>query len=292
MMPGPDRKPIARVQCVAFGTPFTRSAADLPYRPRREWLMTEKNTGNDNSGNAVPPESGPTPPASAGVPDPTGQVGAADVPGSGAAGPSGRSGPDDTPTTTSPAAPPPYRPATAPEPPRPDGRGRVRNQESGRTKPKPPSLAVQRAREQAVREEQERQLALEAEQARKRKTRKRLLIGGGVAVGVVGVVAIWYAASSPDDVEAQCTKDDVVVDDQYCDPSYASTHGGYTSGGFIYIGGSSYRYHYGGTSTPVGSKVSGGSYTIPKGSNVTTKSGTVVQRGGFGVSGGSKSGGS
>ena len=36
----------------------------------------------------------------------------------------------------------------------------------------------------------------------------------------------------------------------------------------------------------------GGSYTVPKGANVSTKSGTTVQRGGFGVSGGSKSGGS
>nr|WP_170212078.1 hypothetical protein [Saccharothrix australiensis] len=168
----------------------------------------------------------------------------------------------------------------------------MRQQQPGVTRPRPPTLAEQRARNEAARQQREAELALEAEQARKKKLRKRLLIGGGVAAGVAGVVAIWYAASSPDEVEAQCTQDGVVVEDRYCDENYARSHGGYYSGGFIYIGGSSYRYHYGGSSAPVGQKVSGGSYTIPKGANVTTKSGTTIQRGGFGVSGGSKSGGS
>ncbi|MEU4739291.1 hypothetical protein AB0G02_02350 [Actinosynnema sp. NPDC023658] len=190
------------------------------------------------------------------------------------------------------ASPPPYVPPTPQEPPATGGRGQIRSQEAGRTKPRPPTLAEQRARAAAIEQQREQQLAVEAEEARRRKVRKRLFVGGGVAVGVVGVVAIWYAVSSPDDVEAQCTRDDVVVDDQYCDESYASSHGGYSSGGFIYIGGSSYRYHYGGSSVPVGSKVTGGTYTMPKGANISTKSGTVVQRGGFGVSGGSKSGGS
>lgn len=127
---------------------------------------------------------------------------------------------------------------------------------------------------------------------KKRKRRKRLLIGGGVTAGVVGLVAIWYAAASPDNVTAQCTdQNGIVVDDDYCDESYYRSHGGHSSGGFIYIGGSSYRYNYGGTGA-IGQKVSGGSYTLPKGANVSTKSGTTVQRGGFGISGGSKSGGS
>nr|WP_181320234.1 hypothetical protein [Saccharothrix carnea] len=168
----------------------------------------------------------------------------------------------------------------------------MRRQEAGQTKPRPPTLAEQRARAAAIEQQREQQLAVEAEEARRRKLRKRLLIGGGVAVGVAGVVAIWYAVSSPDDVVAQCTRDDVVVEDQYCDESYARSHGGYVSGGFIYIGGSSYRYNYGAPSAPIGQKVSGGTYTMPKGANISTKSGTVVQRGGFGVSGGSKSGGS
>ena len=227
-------------------------------------------TENDNTGNAATPGQG------------------------------GPSGPNRGPGATGPqqgggATPPPYSPAPQqgppPGPPQ-DQRGQIRRQEPGRTKPRPPTLAEQRARAAAIEQQREQQLALEAEDARRRKLRKRLLIGGGAAVGVAGVVAIWYAVSSPDDVVAQCVKDDVVVEDQYCDENYARTHGGYTSGGFIYIGGSSYRYNYGAPSTPIGQKVSGGSYTMPKGANITTKSGTVVQRGGFGVSGGSKSGGS
>ncbi|GGP37273.1 hypothetical protein [Saccharothrix coeruleofusca] len=195
---------------------------------------------------------------------------------------------NNQPETGGGTTPPPYVPAPQQQP----ARGKIRRQESGVTKPRPPTLAEQRAREQALREQEQQRAALEAEQARKAKLRKRLLIGGGVTVGVVGVVAIWYAVASPDEVEAQCTRDDVVVEDQYCDENYARSHGGYSSGGFIYIGGSSYRYHYGGPSTPVGQKVTGGSYTAPKGATITTKSGTTVQRGGFGVSGGSKSGGS
>ncbi|GAA1330889.1 hypothetical protein [Saccharothrix algeriensis] len=211
-------------------------------------------------------------------------------------GPAGAGGP----TPGGGATPPPYAPPPAPpqgapggagEPARPDQpgqaggrRGQIRRQEPGVTQPRPPSLAEQRARTAAAERKRQERLEQEAEEARRRKLRKRLLIGGGVTVGVVGVVAIWYAAASPDDVEAQCTQDGVVVDDQYCDENYARSHGGYSSGGFIYIGGTSYRYHYGGSSVPVGQKVSGGSYTIPKGANVTTKSGTTIQRGGFGVS--------
>ncbi|MEV8436436.1 hypothetical protein AB0425_03600 [Actinosynnema sp. NPDC051121] len=224
-------------------------------------------TENDNTGNAAPGQGGPSGPSGPGAPEP--QSGG--------------------------ATPPPYVPPTPQGPsdgPSPGGRGQIRQQEPGRTKARPPTLAEQRARAAAIEQQREQQLAVEAEEARRRKLRKRLLIGGGVAVGVAGVVAIWYAVSSPDDVVAQCVQDDVVVDDQYCDEDYARSHGGYTSGGFIYIGGSSYRYNYGAPSTPIGQKVSGGTYTMPKGANITTKSGSVVQRGGFGVSGGSKSGGS
>ncbi len=64
------------------------------------------------------------------------------------------------------------------------------------------------------------------------------------------------------------------------------------SGGFIYIGGTGYRYNYGGTGA-VGQKVSGGTYTAPdSGTTVKTQSGKTVQRGGFGVSNSGKSGGS
>ena len=225
-------------------------------------------TENDNTGNAATPGqggaggpgNGPTPPAGGGATPPY-------VPPSGpqqGQTPQGQSG----------------------------GRGQIRRQEPGRTKPRPPTLAEQRARAAAIEEQRQAELAREAEEKRRKKLRKRLLIGGGVTVGVVGVVAIWYAASSPDEVTAQCTDDGVVVEDQYCDENYARSHGGYTSGGFIYIAGNSYRYHYGAAPAAVGQKVSGGSYTVPKGANVTTKSGKTIQRGGFGVSGGSKSGGS
>lgn len=220
--------------------------------------------------------------------DNTRNTGAPDQRGPGQGGPNGPNAPGG-------ATPPPYVPAPEPTPrqgPRQTGRGQVRNQEPGKTKPRPPTVAEQRARAQVAQQEREAELAREAEEKRKKKLRKRLLISGGVVVGVVGVVAIWYAAASPDEVDAQCTLDGVVVDDDYCDDNYVSSHGGYHSGGFFYIGGNSYRYHYGGPSTPVGQKVSGGSYTMPKGANVSTSSGKVIQRGGFGVSGGSKSGSS
>ncbi|GAA1252717.1 hypothetical protein GCM10009676_44560 [Prauserella halophila] len=47
-----------------------------------------------------------------------------------------------------------------------------------------------------------------------------------------------------------------------------------------------YRYNYGGSGAP-GTKVQGGTYNKPSGANITTRSGKTVQRGGFGVSGGS-----
>ncbi|MCG8917657.1 hypothetical protein L6E12_17885 [Actinokineospora sp. PR83] len=154
-------------------------------------------------------------------------------------------------------------------------------------------MAEQRARRDAQRREREAELAEYEEAERKRKLRKRVLIGAGVTVGVVAVVAVIYAAATPDEVTATCTDSNgVVVDDDYCDSSYASSHGGYSSGGFIYIGGSSYRYNYGGTGR-VGQPVSGGSYTAPSGNtSVKTASGKSVQRGGLGVGGSGKSSGS
>jgi hypothetical protein len=231
-------------------------------------------TENDRSGTSGTPESGqnaPTPPSGG--------------PSSGA--PGGGS------------TPPPYVPAAQQQPQQPSNpRGRIRQQD-GSTKPRPPSLAEQRAREQAQRDLVAADQAREAEHARKKKLRKRLLIGGGVTVGVVALVAVGYAALSPDNVTATCTtKDDIVVaDEQNCDENYARSHGGHTSGGFIFmpiVGGgySQYRYNYGGTGA-VGQKISGGTTVKPPKANISTRSGTSVQRGGFGVSsGGSKSGGS
>jgi hypothetical protein len=190
--------------------------------------------------------------------------------------------------------PPPEQPLAQPAPGNP--RGQIRRQEAGRTQPRPPSLAEQRARQVAEQEQREAMLATEAAAARKAKKRKRLLIGGGVTVGVVGLVAIGYAVLSPSNVQASCTSNDVVVDnDDFCNESYVTSHGGHVTNGIMFLplpggGYSQYRYNYGGTGT-VGQKVSGGSYTIPKGANVSTKSGTSIQRGGFGVSSGSSKSG-
>jgi hypothetical protein len=189
-----------------------------------------------------------------------------------------------------PQQPPPYQPAPQPNAPA-KGKGSMREQQAGVTKPRQATVAEQRARAAALKAQQERFAAESAAFEKRRKTRKRWLIGGGVTVGVVALVAIWYAAASPKNVTAQCTdSNNVIVDDDYCDESYYRSHGGYSSGGFIYIGGSSYRCNYGGSGV-VGQKAVGGSYTIPKGANVTTKSGTSVQRGGFGISSGSSSSG-
>lgn len=206
---------------------------------------------------------------------------------------------NDKPTDDgSPEQPPPYQP---PEPPEAREvsearRGSVSYQEPGKTAPRAPSLADQRAREVARRREREAAEAEYLETERKRKKRKRILIGAGVTVGVVAVVAVIYAAATPDPVTATCTDSNgVVVEEDFCDENYARSHGGYHSGGFIFIGGSSYRYNYGGAGSP-GQRVTGGTYVAPSGNTpVRTASGKSVSRGGLGVSGGSgggKSGGS
>jgi hypothetical protein len=169
------------------------------------------------------------------------------------------------------------------------------------TQARQPSLAEQRARQQAL-AEQERQEALAAEAARaaekKSSTKKKILIGTGVTVGLVGLVATFYTVAKPENVTAVCTtKDEIVDNDQNCDENYVRSHGGHVSGGFFFIpipgggGYNSYRYNYGGSGT-IGQRVSGGSYTAPSNANVNTKSGKSVQRGGFGISGKSGSGGS
>lgn len=203
---------------------------------------------------------------------------------------------NDKPTDDgSPEQPPPYQPREAREVSE-ARRGSVSYQEPGKTAPRAPSLADQRAREVARRREREAAEAEYLETERKRKKRKRILIGAGVTVGVVAVVAVIYAAATPDPVTATCTDSNgVVVEEDFCDENYARSHGGYHSGGFIFIGGSSYRYNYGGAGSP-GQRVTGGTYVAPSGNTpVRTASGKSVSRGGLGVSGGSgggKSGGS
>ncbi|MFB9930714.1 hypothetical protein ACFORO_22485 [Amycolatopsis halotolerans] len=171
--------------------------------------------------------------------------------------------------------------------------GSMRFQDAS-TQPRQPSVAEQRARKQAIADqERERQEALAAREAADAKaaTKRKILIGSGVTVGLVGLVATFYTIAKPAEVTASCvTSDGVIQDDKYCSDDYVTANHGHYSGGFWIIplsggGFTQYRYNYGGTGN-VGQHVAGGSYTAPSGNtNVSTKSGTSVQRGGFGISG-------
>lgn len=173
-------------------------------------------------------------------------------------------------------------------------RGEMRVQKPGSTTPRQPPLSEQRAREKAQQAEAERARAEQAAIEHKALVRRRVMLGAKVTVGLAAVVGIGYLVLRPDNVTAYCTgNNDSVADDQYCDDSYVSSHGGYSSGGFYYIpipggGYNQYRYYYGGTVS--GGRVSGGSYTKPAGENISTRSGKTVQRGGFGLHGGRSSG--
>jgi hypothetical protein len=172
------------------------------------------------------------------------------------------------------------------EPPK---RGSMRFQDSN-TQPREPSLAEQRARRQAL-EQEERDEELARQSDAKAATRRKILIGSGVTVGLVGLVATFYSVAKTESVTAVCTDaNGIVQNDDNCDENYVTSHGGYHSGGFLFlpIGGggyNSYRYNYGGSGV-VGQRVAGGSYDAPSSrTNVNTKSGKSVQRGGFGISG-------
>ena len=148
----------------------------------------------------------------------------------------------------------------------------------------------------------------EADAERSRTRRKRILIGAGVTVGLVAVIAIGYAIAQPDEeVTARCVDDSgVVVDDANCvTPAASNSH--YYGGGFypIFIGagGAQYHYNYGGNGS-IGQPVSGGTTTVPRDTTrVTTPSGKsvsgssggssgTVSRGGLGSSSSGSSSGS
>jgi hypothetical protein len=166
----------------------------------------------------------------------------------------------------------------------------MRFQDPATTRPRPPTVGEARARDKAIRKQQQIEEARLAAEA-KRQKRNRRLIGGTAVVGVVGVVAgLGYWALSPSRVTAQCVQDDangqrVIVPDSYCTGHTA----GY--GGFFFYGGHSYRYYYGSSGT-IGSAPVGGTTVAPKGATISTKSGTTIQRGGLGskFSGGRGSG--
>jgi hypothetical protein len=174
------------------------------------------------------------------------------------------------------------------------------------SRPREPTLAERKAREQAERRQREAAEQAEADAERSRTRRKRILMGAGATVGLVAVIAIGYAIAQPDDeVSARCVDDSgVVVDDSNCVTPAASSSGYHSGGGFypIFIGagGAQYHYNYGGSGS-VGQPVSGGTTTVPRDSTkVTTSSGKTVSgssnssvsRGGLGSSSSGSSSGS
>ncbi|MCE7004891.1 hypothetical protein LWC34_18970 [Kibdelosporangium philippinense] len=190
-----------------------------------------------------------------------------------------------------------------PQPPAEPKRGGMRFQDPETTTPRPPTLAEQRAMRRALEEQQNHERTVVAEAERKSLRRRRVMIGAGVTVGIVATVAVWYAAATPDEVTAYCVDDNgtVAADENTCTEEGVRSQGGYPGVGgfwFIPIGGGQYRsyhYNYGGTVSGTGPnrRVTGGTTVAPSsGTTVKSGSGRTVQRGGFGVSGGGKSGGS
>src|SRR6202008_4352592 len=103
---------------------------------------------------------------------------------------------------------PPHRAPPEPPPAPPSPAGSMRFQDPGTTRPRPPTVAEARARDRAIRKQQEIEEARLAAEA-KRQKRNRRLVGGAAVVGVVGVVAgLGYWALSPSRVTAQCVRDD------------------------------------------------------------------------------------
>nr|WP_280300487.1 hypothetical protein [Nocardia neocaledoniensis] len=189
--------------------------------------------------------------------------------------------------------PMPQQPPAAPQPPEGARPGRMSRQEPGVTEPRPPTVAEARARDKARKQaEQAQRAAAEAAEA-KRRTRKRVMIGGVAVVGVAALVGGGYlayrAVTAPDQVTASCVQIDqngneVVVPDDNCGDGKTnfrsdSSHGG--AGSLILLGWPQYRYHYGGTPT-IGKPPVGGSSVKPRNATITTKSGTTIQRGGLG----------
>ncbi|MEU2251802.1 hypothetical protein [Nocardia xishanensis] len=186
-------------------------------------------------------------------------------------------------------------PQESPSPPGPRP-GSIQRQEPGVTQPRPPTVAEARARDKARKRAADAQRAAQAAADAKKRTRKRVLIGGVAIVGVAGLVGGGYLAyralTAPDEVTAYCVRtengQEIVVEDKYCQPGQAgfvddNGGGSHSHAGpiIIYGGGPQYRYYYGGSNT-VGKPPIGGSTLKPKGAQITTKSGTTIQRGGLG----------
>ncbi|MEV0851826.1 hypothetical protein [Nocardia fluminea] len=170
--------------------------------------------------------------------------------------------------------------------------GRMSRQEPGVTQPRPPTVGEARARDKARRQAEEAERAAAAAAEEKRRNRKRVMIGGVAIVGVAALVGGGYlayrAVTAPDKVTASCVQIDqngqeVVVPDDKCGEgksNFRSDSGGHGAG-LLILGWPQYRYHYGGTPT-IGKPPTGGTSVKPRNAQITTKSGTTVQRGGLG----------
>ncbi|WP_410869914.1 hypothetical protein [Nocardia sp. A7] len=172
--------------------------------------------------------------------------------------------------------------------------GRMARQEPGVTQPRPPTVGEARARDKSRRQAEEAERASAAAAEEKRRNRKRVMIGGVAIVGVAALVGGGYltyrAITAPDKVTASCVQIDekgqeVVVPDENCGDGKTNfrsegTGGGHV-GGLLILGWPQYRYHYGGTPT-IGKPPTGGTSVKPRNAQITTKSGTTVQRGGLG----------
>ncbi|MEV5836039.1 hypothetical protein [Nocardia sp. NPDC052112] len=158
-------------------------------------------------------------------------------------------------------------------------------------------MAEARARDKARKRAEEAQRAATAAAEQKKRTRKRVLIGGVAIVGVAGLVGGGYLAyralTKPDQVTAYCTVIDqngqeVVAPDDQCETASTAVGSGATgaytgSNGIFIYNGHQYRYYYGGNNT-VGKPPTGGTTVQPKGAQISTKSGSTVTRGGLGTS--------
>ena len=94
-------------------------------------------------------------------------------------------------------------------PPEPPRRGSMRFQDE-HTQARQPSLAEQRARQQAIAQQEQDEIAGRAAAA-KAATKRKLLIGSGVTVGLVGLVATFYSVAKTESVTAVCTDSNDVV---------------------------------------------------------------------------------
>jgi hypothetical protein len=111
---------------------------------------------------------------------------------------------------------------------------------------------------------------------------------GAVVVLSTLVVAFCAAQDDYEEVNAECVDTNnvqpdgsyTVVDEDFCDDDDHHTH---------YVGShGAYRWYYGGTAR--GGRVSGGTTLKPDNAQVSTRSGRVIQRGGFGSHGSSGGG--